>query len=94
MTHLANCKICGSVAYAPTQAKKNKAWTRCPNRKCPINGVWMTVKQWNALPYRYIRTEDELYDNLENVAVQYAKEAVISKKGNVISIEIFPELDA
>jgi len=83
---LHGCKICGGVPYTPTQAKKNKAWTRCASNTCPIGGVWMTVKDWNRQPYNYTRTEDELFEAVGGLVAQSAVETFVSKTGNIIEI--------
>jgi len=45
-----HCRFCGALPYYPTKIKKNKTITSCPNSKCPIFGVFMTVKQWESEP--------------------------------------------
>ena len=49
-----NCRFCGALPCYPTKAKKNKIITACPNIKCPIFSVFMTIKQWESeLPKEY-----------------------------------------
>ena len=55
-----NCRFCGALPYYPTKIKKNKTITACPNNKCPIFGVSMTVKQWERdLPKEYKDTQQD-----------------------------------
>lgn len=44
---LLGCPFCGSVPYFPTNLKKKKQVTSCPNPKCPIHGIDIATKQWN-----------------------------------------------
>lgn len=45
-----HCRFCGALPVYPTHIKKNKTITSCINSKCPIFGVFMTVKQWESEP--------------------------------------------